>query len=125
MADVQNFSGIVTPVASVPGKCGLVITPGAQPTVPEPGGVWYDIEDDAFALFSVDGTVTYLPKGNGIVNQVLTSNGASSVPTWKAGASGQGFVSSQTGTGSLVGNVTTETTLASLNALPADCLTVV
>lgn len=83
MADVQHFSGVVTPIASTTNKCGLVITPGAAPSTPEPGGVWYDIGDDAFALFSVDGTITYLPKGNGAAGQVIQSGGATSVPTWQ------------------------------------------
>jgi hypothetical protein len=111
MADVQNFSGIVTAVPAVAGKCGMVIAPGAQPTVPEPGGIWYDTGDDAMAYFAPDGTVTYLPKGTGTSGQVLTSNGAATVPTWKAASGGILSLRQELG-GSSASNFTTESQIA-------------
>lgn len=86
MADLQHFSGIVTPVASTTGKCGLVVTPGVEPTTPEPGGLWYDSGLDCMAYFAPDGTTTYLPKGMGNAGEFLLSNG-DAVPTWQSLAS--------------------------------------
>lgn len=88
MAGEIQLSGNITGTPSTAGKCGLIIPPGIEPTVPEAGGVWYDTGDDAVGIFHADGTITYLPKGTGIAGQVLTSNGVDTVPTYQPAGGG-------------------------------------
>lgn len=87
MSGEQHFSGLVTVIPSMAGKCGLVVLPGTEPNIPEPGGIWYDASLDCLAYYATDGTTTYLPKGCGSSGKFLRSNG-DAVPTWETGMKG-------------------------------------
>lgn len=82
MADVQHFSGKVTPIPASTAGCGLVVKPGAEPSTPEIGGLWYEAAKNCLAYFEAGGNGVYFPNTNGNAGEVLTSNG-DAVPTFQ------------------------------------------